>query len=130
MALDYLPEEGLTDFQRRLQAVLAKLPHRPSDMADLPRVRAGLRDVLALLNYEPADAHVAGLPDDVEDPRVVAERNGFKIIHLHLPRLRASVERPAVERARRSHPQSLIVCTSGDPLDEGAWHIVNVKDAR
>jgi hypothetical protein len=126
MAVDFLPEEGLTDFQRRLRRALSDLPHRPSEMADLALLRSGLRNVLALLNYELANDHVAGLPDDVEDPRVVAERNGFKVVHLHLPRLRASVERPAVERARRSYPQSLIVCTSRDEMDGGAWHFINV----
>ncbi len=129
MTLDFLVEEGLTDFQKALQRALSELPHRPSDMADVARLRSGLREVLALLNYELANEPVSGLPDDVEDPRVVAARNGFEIIHLHLPRLRASVERPAVERVARQHPQSMVVATSSDPSDEGAWHFVNVKEA-
>ena len=132
MALDFLVEEGLTDFQKSLQRALAGLPHRPSDMADVGRLRAGLREVLAPLNYEPANAPVRGLEGALAqdiDGRVVASRNGFDIIHLHLPRLRASVERPAVERVIRSHPQCMVVATSRDILDEGAWHFINVKEA-
>jgi len=132
VALDFLVEEGLTDFQKSLQRALAGLPHRPSDMADVGRLRAGLREVLAPLNYEPANAPVRGLEGALAqdiDGRVVASRNGFDIIHLHLPRLRASVERPAVERVIRSHPQCMVVATSRDILDEGAWHFINVKEA-
>lgn len=132
MTLDFLVEEGLTDFQKSLQRALSGLPHRPSDMADVARLRAGLREVLALLNYVHADAPVRGLEGALAqdiDGRVVASRNRFDIIHLHLPRLRASVERPAVERVLRTHPQSMVVATSRDILDEGAWHFINVKEA-
>ena len=133
MALDFLVEEGLTDFQRSLQRALSNLPHQPSDIANVARLRSGLREVLELLNYENADTPVRGLDGALAqdiDARVVATRNGFDIIHLHLPRLRASVARPAVERVTRdqNHPQSLVVATSSDPSDEGAWHFINVKD--
>jgi len=132
VTLDFLVEEGLTDFQKALQRTLSELPHRPSEMADVARLRSGLNEVLALLNYERADAPVRGLGGPLAqeiDSRVVATRNGFEVIHLHLPRLRASVERPAVERVMRQHPQSMVVATSSDPSDEGAWHFVNVKEA-
>jgi hypothetical protein len=101
-------------------------------MAEVTRVRTGLAGVLALLNYERADAPARGLDGSLAqeiDARVVAKRNGFDIIHLHLPRLRASVERPAVERVIRQHPQCMVVATSRDVADEGAWHFINVKEA-
>ena len=135
MALDFLVEEGLTEFQKTLQRALSDLPHRPSEMADVARLRAGLRHVVVtILNYDLADAPVRGLDGAVAqdiDGRVVASRNGFDIIHLHLPRLRASVARPAVERVTRdqNHPQSLVVATSSDASDAGTWHFVNVEDA-
>jgi len=128
LTLDYLVEEGLTDFQKSLQRALSNLPHRPSDMANVGRLREGLRDVLALLNYERSDQRLTSLPDDTVDARVVAQRDGFKVVHLHLPRLRASVERPAVERVIRQHPNSMIVATSRDPSDLGVWHFINVKE--
>ena len=131
MALDFLVEEGLTDFQRNLQRALSNLPHRPSDIADVARLRSGLREVLALLNYENADTPVRGLEGALAqdiDARVVATRNGFDVIHLHLPRLRGSVERPAVERVVRGHPHCMLVATSRDPFDLGAWHFINVKE--
>ena len=132
MVLEFLVDEGLTESQKSLQRALSRLPRHPADMMDVGRVRSGLAEVLALLNYEPANAPVRGLDGPVAqgiDGRVVAGRNGFDVIHLQLPRLRASVERPAVERATRNHPQSLVVATSIDPSDEGAWHFINVKEA-
>ena len=98
-------------------------------MMNPQRVREGLGDVLALLNYERADSPVGIELGDEVDGRVVATRNGFDIIHLHLPRLRASVERPAVERVVRQHPHCMVVATSVDEADEGTWHFINVKDA-
>jgi len=133
MALDFLVEEGLTDFQRSLQRALSNLPHRPSDIANVARLRSGLREVLALLNYGNVDTPVRGLEGALAqdiDARVVATRNGFDVIHLHLPRLRASVARPAVERVTRdqNHPKCMVVATSSDLFDKGAWHFINVKD--
>jgi hypothetical protein len=129
LTTDFLLEEDLAEPQRRLLHALKSLPHQARDMMNVQRVREGLNDVLALLNYDRADAPVrVELPADV-DGRVVATRNGFDIIHLHLPRLRASVERPAVERVMRQHPNCMIVATSGDAADEGAWHFINAKDA-
>ena len=131
MALDFLVEEGLTDFQRSLQRALSNLPHQPSDIANVARLRSGLRKVLELLNYENADTPVRGLEGALAqdiDARVVATRNGFDVIHLHLPRLRGSVERPAVERVVRGHPHCMLVATGRDPFDLGAWHFINVKE--
>ena len=126
---DYLFEDDLAESQRPLLRALKSLPSRPRDMMNPQRVREGLSDVLALLNYERADAPVGIELGDEVDGRVVATRNGFDIIHLHLPRLRASVERPAVERVVRQHPHCMVVATSGDAADEGTWHFIYVKDA-
>lgn len=129
MTLDFLPAEDLSRSERDLFVALTELPRLTANLQEL---RSGLARVSALLNFEPADRPPTGLSGRVADAvtaRVVATRNEFDVVHIHLPRFRAAAERPAVEQISRAQPHCLVVATSAHDEDRGAWHFINVKDA-